>query len=141
MRPSPSTLKGGATILRTFVNGQARQRGGAWNTVAARSFATETGKSDRKKSDRGNDENKQDSQKAGPGFFETLRKRFSEQWNQKAQEDPKLQEAMKTMDVAKQDAEAAARRAMEVIYPCHFGRKNSKCPECLTCIFVFFNVF
>ncbi len=115
------------------MNGQTRQRGGAWNTVAARSFATESGSSERKKSDRGSEENKEDKPKAGPGFFDTLRKRFSEQWNQKAQEDPKLQEAMKTMDQAKQDAEAAARRAMEVIYWCLSARKIGNVESVVLC--------
>jgi hypothetical protein len=116
MRPSPHVVNGGKTFLRSVVGAQTRQSGGAWSSLTVRSFASDNGRSERKRSDSGSEESKQQAPKAGPGFFETLRKRFTEQWNQQAQQDPKLQEAMKTMDQVKEDAEAAARRAMEVSF-------------------------
>lgn len=57
---------------------------------------------------------KEQPPKAGPGFWATFKKSFNDGFNKRAAEDEQLQKAQETVDKAKDDASAAAARAMEV---------------------------
>lgn len=93
----------------------AAARAGAWrqgglHAMPQRTFASE-------KSSEGQ-ENESDKKtpppKAGPGFWQTFRQSFAEQMTKRSQEDEKFQQAREQVGKARDDAGAAAQRAMEV---------------------------
>ncbi len=83
-----------------------------WTAHSSRCFATQSGNDSGDKQDKSKDKSGQP--KAGPGFFETFRKSFVEQFSRKTEEDTKVKEAMERLQQARSEAEEAARRSMDI---------------------------